>query len=68
MSKIKSIRSGGQTGVDRAALDVAKERKIQIYMVIASKNGSFPSVQFEKLKKVCHARKPGKIIILAGFY
>ncbi len=30
MSKIKTIRSSGQTGVERAALDIAKERKIQI--------------------------------------
>ena len=30
MAKIKMIRSGGQSGVDRAALDAARSRKIKI--------------------------------------
>ena len=30
MAKIKMIRSGGQSGVDRAALDVARSCKITI--------------------------------------
>lgn len=30
MSKIKKIRSGGQTGVDRAALDAAKKNNVSI--------------------------------------